>query len=145
MNKILLIFPNQLFNLTEKKLEVKHVALIEDCLFFGCDSEWKYKFHCQKIIFHKATMKSYQEVLIEQGYKVIYIKHKRNSRTENHLDYLSKKGFNHFLSFEAYDWSLEKRIKNFCMKNNYKLEIKKNDMFLTNNEIAKETIKQKRI
>jgi len=145
VKKILLIFPNQLFNLTDKELEVEHIALIEDSLFFGCDPEWKYKFHCQKIIFHKATMKSYQEVLIEQGYKVIYIKHKRNSRTENHLDYLSKKGFNHFLSFEAYDWSLEKRIKNFCIKNNYKLEVKKNDMFLTNNDIARETIKQKRI
>ena len=145
MKKIFLIFPNQLFNLTDLELEVKHIALIEDCLFFGCDYEWKYKFHRQKIVFHKATMNSYQEALKEQGYKVIYIKHKRNSRTEYHLDYLSKKGFTHFLCFEAYDWSLEKRIKNFCMKNNYKLEIKKNDMFLTNNEIAKETIKQKRI
>ena len=145
MNKILLIFPNQLFNLTEKKLEVKHVALIEDCLFFGCDAQWKYKFHRQKIVFHKATMNSYNETLKEQGYKVIYIKHKRDSRTENHLDYLAKKGFNHFLSFDAHDWSLEKRITDFCIKNNYKLEVKKNDMFLTNNDLTKETIKQKKI
>ncbi len=90
-------------------------------------------------------MTSYHDALKEQKYKVIYIKHKRNSRTENHLDYLVKKGFNHFITFDAYDWSLEKRISNFCLKNNFKLEVKTNDMFLTNNDLAKDTLKQTKI
>ena len=48
------------------------------------------KFHCQKIIFHKATMDSYEKDLKSQGL-VIYLKTQRK-RTENNLNYLSEKG-----------------------------------------------------
>ena len=145
MKKILLIFPNQLFNLSNIKLEFKDIAIIEDCLFFGCDAEWKIKFHRQKIIFHKATMDAYKEVLEKNGNNVIYIKHKRYNRTEDNLNYLAKKGFNHFVIFELFDWSLDKRIKEFCLKHSYKLEIKKNEMFLTNESLIKDTLKQTKI
>ena len=77
MRKIFLIFPNQLFKINQNFTEVKEIALIQDSLFFGCDSQWQQKFHCQKIIFHKATMDAYEEHLRSQGLNVIYIKHKR--------------------------------------------------------------------
>ena len=63
MKKIFLIFPNQLFNLKNIHIESNYVALVEDSLFFGCDTEWQHKFHRQKIIFHKASMYAYQEEL----------------------------------------------------------------------------------
>ena len=98
MKKIFLIFPNQLFKINKQFSETNNIALIEDSLFFGCDSQWKQKFHCQKIIFHKATMENYKELLISQGLDVIYIKHKRETRTENNLSSLLAKGFNHFIT-----------------------------------------------
>ena len=145
MKKIFLIFPNQLFNLKNTPIESNYVALIEDSLFFGCDTEWKHKFHRQKIIFHKASMYAYKKELEKKGYKVIYIKHKRESRTENNLKTLTKKGFNYFITYEAIDWSLENRIKNFCMKYNFGLEIKRSEMFLTTKDIEEEMINQKTI
>ena len=145
MNKIFLIFPNQLFKINKQFSEVKDVALIQDSLFFGCDSQWKIKFHCQKIIFHKATMDCYEEDLKNHGKNVIHIKHKRDTRTENNLNYLLEKGFNHFITYEAYDWSLERRIKDFTSKNNVKLEIRKSEMFITSQEIYKEINNQKKI
>ncbi len=145
MRTIFLIFPNQLFKIREQFSNVKHIALIQDSLFFGCDSQWKQKFHCQKIIFHKATMDSYEQDLRSLGFSVIYIKHKRETRTEDNLYYLSEKGFNHFITYEAFDWSLEKRLKDFSLKNNTKLEIRKNDMFITSPDISEEIINQKNI
>ena len=145
MRKIFLIFPNQLFKIKKQFTDVSHIALIQDSLFFGCDSQWQQKFHCQKIIFHKATMDSYEEDLKSQGFNVIYLKHQRESRTEDNLNYLSEKGFNYFITYEAFDWSLEKRIKHFSLKNNIKLEIRKNDMFLTCPDISEEILTQKKI
>ncbi len=145
MKKIFLIFPNQLFKIKKQFSEIKHIALIQDSLFFGCDSQWQQKFHCQKIIFHKATMDYYEEDLKNHGFNVIYIKHKRETRTEDSLNYLSKKGFNYFITYKAFDWSLEKRVKDFSLKNNIKLEIRKNDMFLTSPDITEEFLNQKKI
>ena len=90
MRKIFLIFPNQLFKIKKQFSDVNHIALIQDNLFFGCDSQWQQKFHCQKIIFHKATMDYYEEELKKQGHNVIYIKHKKEIRTEDNLNYLFK-------------------------------------------------------
>tara|TARA_B100000965_G_scaffold347910_1_gene320252 strand:- start:2250 stop:3746 length:1497 start_codon:yes stop_codon:yes gene_type:complete len=143
--KILLIFPNQLFKLKNNSIEFDKIVLIEDSLFFGCDSEWQQKFHCQKIIFHKATMRAYKELLIKKGHDVIHFKHKRNSRTEYHLNKLKEKGFRHLISYEAIDYSLEKRINEFCLKNNLDLEIIKNKSSLTDPILQEETIKQKKI
>ncbi len=145
MKKILLIFPNQLFNLNNQLIDTKSIALIEDSLFFGFDPEWKQKFHCQKIIFHKATMRAYKEDLNKQGYQVIYIEHRRDIRTEQNLKCLANKGFNHFITYEVFDWSLEKRIRDFCIKNNSNLEIRKNHMFITDEVISNEIISQKKI
>tara|TARA_B100000700_G_C15032372_1_gene851211 strand:+ start:941 stop:2431 length:1491 start_codon:yes stop_codon:yes gene_type:complete len=145
MRKLLLIFPNQLFSLSNTSIKTEKIALIEDSLFFGCDAQWKHKFHRQKIIFHKASMDAYQEGLRALGYSIIYIKHKRGTRTEDNLNFLLKKGFNYFITFEIFDWSLEKRVKGFCTKNNCNLEIIRNQMFLTNISLEKELIEQKRI
>ncbi len=145
MRKIFLIFPNQLFKIKKQFSDVKNIALIQDCLFFGCDSQWNQKFHCQKIIFHKATMDFYEEILKNHGLNVIYIKHQRKTRTEDHLNYLTKKGFNYFITYEVYDWSLEKRLKDFSTKKNLKLEIRKSEMFLTSQDISEEVINQKKI
>ncbi len=145
MSKIFLIFPNQLFKIKKQFSEIKTIALIQDSLFFGCDSQWQQKFHCQKIIFHKATMDFYEEYLRSHGFKVIYLKHKRENRTEENLNYLTQKGFKYFITYEVFDWSLEKRIKNFSVKNDIKLEIRKNEMFLTSPEISEEIINQNKI
>ncbi len=145
MRKIFLIFPNQLFKIENHSFGVKNISLIQDSLFFGCDSQWQQKFHCQKIIFHKASMDSYEEDLKNNGFNVIYIKHKRETRTEDNLNYLAKKGFNYFITYEVFDWSLEKRIKKFCLENNIKLELRKSKMFLTCPDLSEEIINQQKI
>ena len=68
MKTINLIFPHQLFQ-DSKLIENEYdVYLIEEYLFFK-----QYPFHKQKIAFHRASMKCYQNYLRERGKKIIYI------------------------------------------------------------------------
>ena len=68
MKAINIIFPHQLF-LNSSLLENKNeIYLIEEFLFFK-----QYKFHKQKIAFHRASMKAYQIYLESLSLKVHYI------------------------------------------------------------------------
>lgn len=64
--KISLIFPHQLF--ADTSLWQDECYLIEETLFFTL-----YPFHKQKLVLHRASMKAYEQTLIEAGKKVHYI------------------------------------------------------------------------
>tara|TARA_R110002126_G_scaffold55819_6_gene149703 strand:+ start:20650 stop:22134 length:1485 start_codon:yes stop_codon:yes gene_type:complete len=63
-----IIFPHQLFKTSEVLDKVDDIFLVEEYLFFK-----QYKFHQQKIEFHRASMKAYENFLIKKGKKVSYI------------------------------------------------------------------------
>ena len=63
-----IIFPNQLFEQSEMIDQCKDFVIVEEYLFFN-----QFKFHKQKIAFHRATMKSYSSYLTSLGFKVTYI------------------------------------------------------------------------
>lgn len=68
MKTVNLIFPHQLF-LKSELLENDHeIYLVEEFLFFR-----QYKFHKQKIAFHRASMKAYQRSLERSNKTVHYI------------------------------------------------------------------------
>ncbi len=68
MNKVALIFPHQLFDDISLLNLVDEVYIVEEILFFN-----QYKFHKQKLVFHRASMKYYENYLVNQGIKVNYI------------------------------------------------------------------------
>jgi deoxyribodipyrimidine photolyase-related protein len=63
-----IIFPNQLFKINPILKPNRQVYLVEEFLFFS-----QYKFHKQKLLLHRISMKSYEQFLIEEKYKVKYI------------------------------------------------------------------------
>jgi deoxyribodipyrimidine photolyase-related protein len=66
--EISLIFPHQLFE-ENPCLDLKReVYIVEEYLFFS-----QFKFHKQKLAYHRATMKFYESFLKGNGYKVKYI------------------------------------------------------------------------
>ena len=68
MKEITLIFPHQLFKDTPVLENDCDIYLIEEFLFFK-----HYKFHKQKIVFHRSTMKCYADYLVSKGKTVNYI------------------------------------------------------------------------
>ena len=73
MKTALLLYPHQLFPLSDLP-QVDAVVMVEDPLFFGIDREFPAKFHKQKIILHRASMRRYvKEILWANDIDVDYI------------------------------------------------------------------------
>lgn len=66
MSNIFIIYPHQLFKNIEP-LKNKKVLLVEEPLFLT-----QYRFHIQKVILHRASMKFYEEYLSDNGIEVEY-------------------------------------------------------------------------
>ena len=108
MKKVALIFPNQLFEISPLKNLNCDIYLVEEFLFFN-----HYKFHKQKIAFHRATMKNYSDYLKSQGNNIHYIDALSNlSDVRKLIPELIKNGLEDLHIIEPNDNWLEKHIKN---------------------------------
>jgi deoxyribodipyrimidine photolyase-related protein len=63
-----IVFPHQLFPHHPALIQGQVVYLVEEWLFFH-----QYRFHKQKLLLHRATMRMYADYLTQQGYKLHYI------------------------------------------------------------------------
>jgi len=115
---IFILYPHQLFQ-NIQHLKNKTVLLIEEPLFFT-----QYKFHLQKLVLHRATMKYYEEYLHSLDIEVIYFEE------ESYLKLYKDKEVT--IYDVADDWLLKKIQKNFL-----NLTIIKSPNFLNPNDTNK--------
>ena len=126
--EIHIIFPHQLFKTTTILDKVDTIYLVEEYLFFN-----QYKFHQQKIAFHRASMKAYEDFLIQKDKKVEYIDAINEfSDIRNLLPELEKNGISRIHLIDPTDNWLTKHIK----ENKGDLEIvwHYNPLFINNKE-----------
>lgn len=115
---VFLIYPHQLFeDITVFKN--KKVVLIEEPLFFT-----QYKFHIQKLVLHRASMKFYEKYLKDNGLDIEYYEDE---------SYLEKYKNNDVFIYELFDDYLEKKV----YKNFEKITTIKNPNFLHPNDKSK--------
>ena len=124
LNSINIIFPNQLFEESNLFLNNKKTYLIEEHLFFK-----QFNFHKQKLVFHRSSMKNYENYLLSKGIDVAYIETK-NQESDIRI-FLDKINITEINIYHPEDNWLEKRIKKSCKKNNIKINIEENPLFLT--------------
>lgn len=125
-----LVFPHQLLKDTGHLDKDQPVFLVEEFLFFK-----QYKFHKQKIAFHRASMKFYEKYLLESDFKVKYIESSDNlSDVRKLIKYLEKEKFTDILVVDVCDNWLEKRIH----KTKLNLKIVENPIFINTKEDLKE-------
>ncbi|MFK2820967.1 cryptochrome/photolyase family protein [Flavobacteriaceae sp. LMIT009] len=107
MSSVAIIFPHQLFQ-NSPLLDVSHsIYLVEEYLFFS-----QYKFHKAKLVFHRASMRSYKNYLINRGKTVHYINaNEELSDIRNLINYLVESEISSINIIEPTDNWLEKRIK----------------------------------
>ncbi|HQQ97131.1 MAG TPA: cryptochrome/photolyase family protein [Cyclobacteriaceae bacterium] len=106
MSAVTLIFPHQLLEQHPAMSMNRTVYLIEEFLFFN-----QYNFHKQKLVFHRAGMKAYQEYLERKGFAVIYVEaHERTADIRQLLPHLKKKGVSEIHFADVTDFLLGKRL-----------------------------------
>ena len=114
MYQTLLIFPHQIFKQHPGlKENPDSVVLIEDSLFFG-DANHPAKFHKQKLWMHRASMKRYEQKLLDEGYRVNYIEHDwRPNSLQRALRKACPKKKQLLLAMDPVDFLLRKRLRRF--------------------------------
>jgi len=109
-SKVNLIFPHQLFETSRLIDNGFDIYLVEEYLFFR-----HYKFHKQKIAFHRASMKAYQAYLESKSRTVFYIDaFEDNASITSLIEALIKKGVSEILFYDPVDNWLLKRIHVFA-------------------------------
>ncbi len=132
-NKIFLIFPHQLFRDISLLKQVKEVYLIEEYLFFN-----QYKFHKQKLVLHRASMKYYENYLLENGIKVNYIDAtKKQCDIRILINELKHKSIDSIQFYDVCDNWLEKRILETCKQNDILTREYPTPLFINNKDDLK--------
>jgi len=133
-----IVLPNQLFKESLFHKKDFKVFLIEEHLFFN-----QYKFHKQKICFHRATMKFYYDYLNDFGCNTEYID---SFSKESNIKLLIKKinnlGYKIIEIYDPVDYLLCKRLKNVCTELKIKLVIHESKLFINTSEELKDFFKE---
>ena len=130
MSKINLILPHQLFENSPLIENDYECYLIEEYLFFS-----QYKFHKQKIAYHRASMQCYKDYLVKRGKKVVYISaHEKNSDLRKLLSFLKKENIIEIHLIDPTDNWVEKRIAEASSKNEVSIHYYNSPLFLNTKE-----------
>ena len=127
---LFIILGNQLFPISEiKKNQDSYFFMAED--YNLCTYE---KHHKHKLIFFLASMRNYAKELEYNNYLINYYKLNKSNLKKSYedkiKDFISKKKISIIKMFEIEDKFFEKRIINFCKKNNIEIQFLQSPMFL---------------
>ena len=126
MKNINILFPNQLFKANPLLGKEGDFLLVEEVLFFQ-----HFKFHVQKLIFHRSSMKFYESYLLKKNKKVLYIEQSESiSDVRKLIPFLKKEGYESISYLATDDNYLERRLTSSAKKNNIDLIVNDSPMFL---------------
>ena len=130
MTKIGIIFPHQLVEQSILVSTCDTIYLVEEWLFFK-----QFNFHKQKIAFHRASMKFYENYLQSKKIKVIYIDSTNElADIRNLIPYFKKSGVDTFDYIDTTDHWLEQRISKACSNSSIKATKNRSLLFLNSSE-----------
>jgi deoxyribodipyrimidine photolyase-related protein len=126
MSAATIIFPHQLFKTNLALKKGNKIFIIEEFLFFR-----KYTFHKQKLVLHRASMKTYEAYLQKHQFDVTYIECTDDkSDVRILIAALKKEKISHIHFAEVVDDWLAKRITSACQKSNIKFTTHQTPAFL---------------
>lgn len=141
--ELTLILPNQLFDRHPALAKGRKVLLVEDSLFFG-DSQYPARFHCQKLVFHRASMRAYARQLEQKGYYVIYKDYIRNVDIGGFLEAEGLAAGDVVHCVDPVDDMVERRLRSYATKSGIVLKLYESPMFLTSEHWNKEFFSQRK-
>ena len=131
-DSVTLVLPHQLFDPHPALERGSPVLLLEDTLFFGDPHASPGRFHRQKILLHRASMKAYARRLEAKGFDVIYVDYERTETIGRVLTEQQKAlRFSTIVTADPCDFLLEKRLRRFASTSGVKIVFAGTPMFLT--------------
>lgn len=140
MPKVAIVFPHQLFKDTSAYQQLSAVYLVEENLFFK-----QYSFHQQKIAYHRATMKFYEDYLKQKGITVHYIDSTSPlADVRQLLPHIATQGVTHLTYTDTTDNWLQKRIADAARLTGIALQQLPSPLFLSTMPDLKEYFTDRR-
>ncbi len=126
--QVQLVFPHQLFDASALFVEEGAFYIIESDLFF-----LQYQFHQQKLLFHRASMKYYADLISQKGGNCHYIDaHDPHGQIPFLVEWLASRGVKKIKMYDPCDHWLDKQLKNACTKGSIELMYLPSPNFLNN-------------
>lgn len=139
MEGISLIFPHQLTINKEGLHSGRPIFLVEEFLFF-----LHFSFHKHKLVFHRATMKSFAQKLQDEGFEVRYIEAtQEESDVRILLKMLAEDHIKSVHIFDPVDDWLSKRINQTATKYGLDISLYPSSLFLDSLDIYQEYFKDR--
>ena len=127
--KASLVLPNQLFEVGPPGDQNSPVYLLETERHFT-----EFNFHKQKLLFHRASMRSYLDTLRGRGYEVFYLSCKNRETIMRVFERISNQGIKTIQYYDPVDHQLRKKMERAGEEKNIDLEIKRSPSFVGNLE-----------
>ena len=126
-----LVYPHQLFASHPAVVVGRTIALIEEPLLFGTDSQWPCRIHRQRALLHRCSMEAYAEWLRMQGHEVHLRQHHEAKDTAGHLRHWWDQGYRHLHLADPVDDLIERRLKAVVRELGGEITITTTPMLLT--------------
>ena len=137
---VALVYPHQLYERSPALLGATEVWLLEDPLFFT-----QYRFHRQKLILHRASMREYFGRLTAAGCVARYVESKNLPTTESVASLLAKAGHSEVSVIDPNDDWLQSKLRAASAEAKIALEVIPDPNFLTDPALAQRwTVPRKR-
>lgn len=140
MSAATLIFPHQLFENNPALKPGQPVFIVEEYLFFR-----QYNFHKQKLVFHRASMMGYSQLLQQQGYTVTYIEaQEKHADVRELLQYLKDNNVSEIHYCAVTDTWLQQRLATQAKKHKLTLVHYESPLFMLTTAQVDEYFGQKK-
>jgi deoxyribodipyrimidine photolyase-related protein len=131
MKEATIIYPNQLYSPHPASAKQRLHVLFEDDRFFD-DPVSSVRFHKQKLMLHRASMKYYEkEVLKANGLKCEYLEYGDIQHFYTMLENYKKEGLESIHIVDPTDVILERQLRQFCETHDLDLMIYETPNFVT--------------
>lgn len=123
---VFILFPHHLFQEIEPLKNAGEVYLVEEYLYFN-----QFKFHKQKLVFHRAGMKYYENYLKKNKINVKYIEAAdAKNKIQKLISYLNANKVKQISCYDVCDNWLEKRITEACRSFDIKINKINSPLFI---------------
>ncbi len=137
--EITLLFPHQLFRVNPATAGDRDVFFFEDPLFFT-----QYRFHKNKLILHRATMKYAASYLEQNDFKTYYLNCQDYPDLSTVFELLKKKSVSHIHTLNPTDYLLSRRLQRLAKKQEIELSLYESPLFLLDEETVSSRMSENR-
>src|SRR5512137_1266462 len=132
-SNVTVIYPHQLFSQSPALSQERAVILAEDPWFFR-----RHRFHVQKLVLHRASMQSYRNYLVTEGFTVDYLETEALEKSTDLYENLAGYGVSEVHMCDPLENGLVDEIETACTSHGIRLVTYESPMFLCSREYLRE-------